>query len=282
MKLLTWNIQWCRGCDGRVDPERIVRDAHAFADFDVLCLQEVAANFSDLAGSLGENQFQLLAELLPQYTAVPGAAVDIDGLRGKRQVFGNLIFSRLPVLRVLRLQLPWPYSTHHEGMPRMLLEATVQTGHGPLRVMTTHLEYYSATQRAAQVGAIRARHAEACVHARHALSRKKENGPFKAIQQPSSAILTGDFNFKPEDALWKEIQSAFDDHAPPFRDTWTQLHPDRPHPYTIGVHDRAQWPQPYACDFIFATEDLLPRIRRVEVEARTRASDHQPLLVELE
>ena len=51
MKLVTWNIQWCRGCDGRVDPERIVDHARAFADFDVLCLQEVAANFSTLKGS---------------------------------------------------------------------------------------------------------------------------------------------------------------------------------------------------------------------------------------
>ena len=282
MKILTWNIQWCRGCDGRVDPERIVRDAQAFADFDVLCLQEVAANFPDLEGSAGENQFQFLAELLPQYTAVPGAAVDIAGPRGKRQVFGNLIFSRLPVLRVLRLQLPWPYSSNHEGMPRMLLEATVQTAHGPLRVMTTHLEYYSVTQRTAQVAAIRARHAEACVHARHALSKKKESGPFKAIRQPQSAILTGDFNFKPEDALWKEVQAPFDNHAPAFRDAWTQLHPDKTRPHTIGLYDRVQWPQPYACDYIFATEDLLPRLRGVDVDMHTDASDHQPMLVELE
>ena len=48
MKLVTWNVQWCRGCDGRVDPQRIVDDARAFADFDVLCLQEVAANFARL------------------------------------------------------------------------------------------------------------------------------------------------------------------------------------------------------------------------------------------
>ena len=25
MRLLSWNIQWCRGVDGRVDPERIAR-----------------------------------------------------------------------------------------------------------------------------------------------------------------------------------------------------------------------------------------------------------------
>ena len=27
MKLMTWNVQWCRGVDGRVDPARIVAEA---------------------------------------------------------------------------------------------------------------------------------------------------------------------------------------------------------------------------------------------------------------
>ena len=27
MRLLTWNVQWCRGIDGVVDPARIVREA---------------------------------------------------------------------------------------------------------------------------------------------------------------------------------------------------------------------------------------------------------------
>ena len=40
MKLITWNIQWGRGVDGRVDLDRIVRTARAMADFDVLCVQE--------------------------------------------------------------------------------------------------------------------------------------------------------------------------------------------------------------------------------------------------
>ena len=59
MKIITWNVQWCRGVDGRVDPARIVEHAKALADFDVLCLQEIASNFPDprLAGSRGENQF---------------------------------------------------------------------------------------------------------------------------------------------------------------------------------------------------------------------------------
>ena len=47
MVIITWNVQWCRGVDQRVDPSRIVAHAKALADFDVLCLQEIASNFPD-------------------------------------------------------------------------------------------------------------------------------------------------------------------------------------------------------------------------------------------
>ena len=69
MKLITWNVQWCCGVDGKVDPARIVTEAKRQADFDVLCLQEIADNYPHprLAGSAGEDQFALLSTLLPGY-----------------------------------------------------------------------------------------------------------------------------------------------------------------------------------------------------------------------
>ena len=36
MKLLTWNLQWGRGIDGRVDLARVVRTARALGDFELL------------------------------------------------------------------------------------------------------------------------------------------------------------------------------------------------------------------------------------------------------
>lgn len=281
MKLITWNIQWCRGCDGHVDPRRIIEHASRMADFDVLCLQEVAANFGELAGSDGENQFEILASLLPDYTAVAGAAVDMASARGRdRRVFGNMLFSRWPVESVLRHQLPRPADPAHPNMPRMLIEAVLDTPLGRLRVMTTHLEYYSAKQRAAQVEAIRALHAQSCERGRHAAPARK--GPFGTRGDPASAILTADFNFKPDDPLWRNIQSSAGMAVPALRDAWTYKYPHKAHPHTIGVHDKKQWPTPYTCDFIFVSEDLLPRVSDVRVDLRSDASDHQPILLVLE
>lgn len=286
MQIVTWNVQWCRGCDGRVDPARIVAEARAFADFDVLCLQEVASGFTTLKGSAGEDQFARLAELLPEYTAVRGVAVDVAAdvatQGGARRRFGNLILSRLPVHQVHRRCLPWPADAAVSSMPRMLLEAVVEAPFGPLRIMTTHLEYYSATQRAAQVEALRDHHAEACGRARIAGVGDDSQGPFQSQPQTVSAILTGDFNVRPDDPLLARLTAPFDDAAvPPLDDVWRKLHPGHAQPPTSGVHDRAQWPEAFACDFICASRDLRERLRAIEIDGDTQASDHQPMMVEL-
>src|SRR5437867_12516751 len=145
MILITWNVQWCRGVDGNVDPMRIVNEARRLADFDVLCLQEIADNYPDprLPGSDGEDQFARLATLLPGYAPVGGIAVDQPGDNGRRRRFGNMILSRLPVLQIYRYPLPYPCDPGVPGMPRIAVEAVVRTRSGDVRVITTHLEYSS-------------------------------------------------------------------------------------------------------------------------------------------
>ncbi len=69
---------------------------------------------------------------------------------------------------------------------------------------------------------------------------------------------------------------------PPYRDSWSIAHPGRPHPPTLGVYDKDQWPgEAFCCDFIFVTEDLAFRVEDVVVNAATDASDHQPVLLRL-
>src|SRR5258706_13419585 len=98
MKLIAWNVQWCRGVDQKVDLARVIAEARRLADFDVLCLQEIADNYPDplLAGSAGEDQFALLASLLPGFTAIPGVAVGQIRDEGRRRRVGNIILLRPP------------------------------------------------------------------------------------------------------------------------------------------------------------------------------------------
>lgn len=289
MKLIIWNIQWARGIDGIVDPARIARVAREIADFDVLCLQEVAVNFPALPGSRGEDQVAALSHALPGFSAHYGAATDVVDGRGRRSLFGNLILSRLPVLQVYRHLLPWPADPTAKSMQRIAVEVVLGTplknkaGAGlPLRVTTTHLEYYSARQRTAQVDALREIHSEACGHAAAPRTIDEPGQPFTPRPRPSSAILTGDFNCKPEDAAYQRLAAPFDSAATPaLLDAWTLANGDAPRAPTAGVHENSWAKSPFCCDFVFVTADLASRVRDVAVDVETRASDHQPVLLEL-
>ncbi len=282
MKLITWNIQWARGIDLAVDPARIARTAREIADFDVLCLQEVAVNFPGLPGSRGEDQVAELSRALPGFSAHYGIATDVDNGKGGRSQFGNLVFSRLSVIQAYRHLLPWPADSAVKSMQRIAVEAVVQAPWGPLRVVTTHLEYYSAMQRMAQVGALRMLHQEACSHASAPRIQDDAGQPFQALPRPASAILTGDFNFRPEDPEYRRITTPFDvGTAPAFVDAWTLAHPGTAHAPSAGLYEDSWAKPPLCCDFIFVTADLATRVRDVAIDAQTQASDHQPVLLEL-
>lgn len=278
LKLITWNIQWGLGIDERVDLKRLVGEARAIADFDVLCLQEVSDNFSELKDNSGQNQFAEIAALLPSYTAIEGVALDIPDGAGGRSRFGNMILSRLPVMQVLRYTLPWEAAATR-NMPRLLLEAVVETPSGPLRVMTTHLEYSSDALRRAQVQGIREAHRTACERT----VRLRENGPGTYALFPSSpsAVLTGDFNMRPDDPVKLRISEPFDNGAPPLLDAWQVVHGLHPHPTSFCLFEQSNGP-PHCCDFIFVTEDLAHRVSRIAYDQETQASDHQPVLIELD
>ncbi|KWF36927.1 endonuclease/exonuclease/phosphatase family protein [Burkholderia pseudomultivorans] len=283
MRLIDWNIQWGRDADGVVDLGRTIAAARGLADFDVLCLQEVTRGFGALPGGPGADQFAELAALLPGYTIVDAIGADLPPATpgAARRQFGNAIATRLPVGRVLRQLLPWPADASAPSMPRVALDVEVHTTSGALRVVTTHLEFYSARQRLAQVDALRDRHREACAHADRPAPAENAAGPFSATGQPRDAIICGDFNSAFGSDAYRRLIEPIDD-APAFVDAWVARHPGRTPPPTAGVYDTAQWSDgPLACDFVFVTETLLPRVARCEIDGDVRASDHQPIVLEL-
>lgn len=281
MKLLSWNIQWGRGMDGRVDLGRILQTIRQLGDFDVICLQEVAVNFPGLPGSRGEDGVAELSAGLPGYTAIYGAATDVPDGRGGRSQFGNAIFSRLPVGQVWRHLLPWPAEPDTPSMQRVLVEVVVTSDIGPLRVMTTHLEYYSQHQRQIQIDAIRRLHAEACAMATRSPLAEEAGGSFEVFSRPAEAILCGDMNFPASAPERDQILVPFADGTTlDFRDVWEVLHPGESHAPTVGIHPVDFVKQPECFDFVFLTEALAGRLRAHGIDVATEASDHQPVWVE--
>jgi endonuclease/exonuclease/phosphatase family metal-dependent hydrolase len=267
MRLLSWNVQWCRGMDGRVDPKRIAAEAKRLADPDVFCLQEVARNFPEMAGSAGEDQVEILLQEMPGYEAFFVPAIDLPGKKGRRR-FGNLVMSRLPVGRVLRHLLPWPAARDVQSMQRAAVEVVVKAPFGFLRVMTTHLEYYSKEHRGAQIDRLHALHAEA-------LTPKKdveESGSYESYPRAASALVCGDFNLPPTDSHHRKMLDGG------FVDAWDALHAGKPRQPTFHLYDDE--PE-MCCDYVFITPDLVPRLRSIRIDSQTQASDHQPVMVEL-
>lgn len=277
MKLVTWNTQWCQGIDGRVSVRRIVDGVKALAGGlpDVLCLQEIAQNYPKLARGAARDQPAALAKLLPGFQLFFGAAVDeFEG--SSRRRFGNLIATRLPVLQVCHHALPWPADDGARSMPRLCTVVTIDApGFGPLRIMTTHLEYYSGKARLAQARALRALHAEACALAADPPQQARDGLPFQAKPHTPHAILCGDFNMDSADPGYAAITKGL-------KDCWRAVHGRQPQPPTFRIYEHTYGDDPIACDFVFASAGVAARAQRVEIDGITQVSDHQPVFVEFE
>jgi endonuclease/exonuclease/phosphatase family metal-dependent hydrolase len=278
LALLSWNIQWGRGMDGRVDLERTARVLSACAA-DVICLQEVAVNHPGLPGGADEDQPARLRRFFPGYEAAYAPASDLpDGSGGRRQ-FGQMILSRYPLLQVFRHLLPWPADPGVPSMPRVALEAAVATPGGVLRVVTSHLEFYSASQRAAQVEALRQLQLEAHRHAALSRSAAETDPPFAVLPRGSFAVFCGDFNCPAGATEHGRMQAPIAVDVPRLVDAWTLVHPGVPHAPTAGVHGGGFTAGPACYDFCFVSENL--RVAGIEVDSTTDASDHQPVLLRL-
>ena len=286
MEILSWNIQSGLGCDGRLDLARIAADIKAFGDADVICLQEVARYCRELDDTASADQAVALAMLFPGHVPVYGAGFDrasdrADDPPDRRRQFGNLVLSRLPLLQVFHHVLPNPADPGVARMPRVAVEVVVEGDVGPLRLVTTHLAYHSPVQRMAQVRRLRDLTAEVAAALR-APALDRPGTPFERAPHPASSVFCGDFNMIPESPEYLDMVRPFDDCTPAIQDAWPLVHGARPHDPTCGQFDREHWKEgPHCRDFFFVTEDLAEKVRALEVNLTSAASDHQPLRLHL-
>ena len=149
---------------------------------------------------------------------------------------------------------------------------------GPVRVMTTHLEFYSKPQRIAQSRALRELHEQYTAHALAPPEPSDDGSPFQTQVHTANAVLCGDFNLEAVEPEYAVLTGGEGEAR--LWDAWGARYGAEPQPPTFRLHDRRYGPVPICCDFVFVSGSLKGRVRRLAIDGDTQVSDHQPVLVE--
>ena len=109
-----------------------------------------------------------------------------------------------------------------------------------------------------------------------------DGSAFQTKVHTPHAVLCGDFNAAGLRCRHRGHLSTSSvrrrEHG--FKDAWPLVHGSAPHAPTFRLFDTTYGADPMACDFVFVSAGLAPQVRNVQVDLHTRASDHQPVLVE--
>lgn len=295
MRLVSYNIQYGKGKDGRFDLPRICA---ALEGADIIALQEVERHWPR---SGNEDQPAQIARLLGGgYHWVYGPGFDVDAPHlppdptgtPRRRQFGNLLLSRWPIVSSRHHLLPKMGLTRHFSLQRSVIEGViVPPGGGALRVHSLHLSHVGDGDRAPQVERLLQLHREApleggawCgVHAETAWTLGLPPPPM-----PAAAIYMGDFNLAPDSPLYTRLTGPWSpdfgrmSHVGGLVDAYVAA--------GGAEHDPADWtcdscepPHPRRrIDHCFVSTELAPQVRRAWIDLQAQGSDHQPLWVEVD
>ena len=289
MKIVTYNIQYGRGRDGRFDLDRI---ADAVSGADVIALQEVERFWSR---SGGVDQPRLIARRFPEHYPAYGPGVDLhlagaapgEADAGRRRQFGNMLLSRHPLLTVRHHLLPKYGSLGPMSLQRSALEGVIAVRGGHLRLYSVHLTHLSAETRLPQVEALLKAHADA-VREGPPLSGGSglpEEWTHDGMPPPvpREAILLGDFNMEPDSGEYERIVGPASPYGgritnpEGFVDAWVEAG----HPIDTGATAEVRG-RPARLDHCFVSAGLKDRIRAVRVDTDADGSDHQPVWMEID
>jgi len=286
MRVVTYNIQWGKGRDGRVDLDRIAR---TMATADVIALQEVERRWRGMAPA---DQVARLAALLPDHHPAFCAAVDFHNPQepANRQQYGLMVLSRWPILSVRSWPLPRTTVLGQISDPSILMECVIGHPLRPFRLYVTHLNWVSARCRMRQAEAILRLVAEAIDEGPLISGPGAPDDEFGADwmmiartdlpPMPAPAILTGDFNMTPASPEYAALCGPVSPwygrlvEAGLFADALTLAGMKEDEGITFPGDGTAPGER---IDHILTTPDLAPRLREGWIDAEADGSDHQPV-----
>jgi endonuclease/exonuclease/phosphatase family metal-dependent hydrolase len=286
VKIVSYNIQYGIGLDGRYDVGRI---ADAVRGADVIALQEVTRN-NPRNGD--RDMVAEISEALPDYFAAYGSNFEVNigsRLENGRAIstsfqLGNMVLSKTPIHLSRNLLLPRSRSLEAMNFQRGALEALIETPLGFIRFYSTHLDHRSPVERQSQIRFLRQR----------LLNYALEGGGLSGIPEiglpdlpyPEAFIVMGDFNMLPGSPEYVELAGRPDHEfgMPLTADLAVDV------AQRLAVADLVTWVDPdrpgdksrHKCiDYIFTSASLARSLERLWSDRDAVGSDHLPLWAEL-
>jgi len=287
MKLVTYNIQYGLGRDGRHDLARVATEV---AEADIIALQEVERHWQR-SGDVDSPA--VLAARLPEHHWVYAANLDMDAsyrdaarrLVNRRRQFGTMILSRLPIVSSRNHLLPKYATLTQHSIQQGALEGVVITpSAGPVRIYSLHLSHLAMDTRLPQVETLLDVHARAIGEGGAWCGGHPDpdagwtEGTMPPM--PGEAILMGDFNFDwnaPEyDRIVGPLSPKYGrlNRVNGFVDAWVAAGNRQDEGATIPTGRRI--------DYCFLSPALAARVRSCRIDHEASGSDHQPLWVEID
>jgi len=287
MKIVTYNIQYGIGLDGKYDLDRIV---NAVRGADVIALQEVTRGNPRNGGV---DMMAAIGAALPEYFALTGC--NFEANFGSRVENGKAVMVSFELNNmILSRQAPWlsrnislPGSRGYETMSfqRGALEALIDTPIGPIRFYSTHLDHVSPDARGEQIRFLKER----------VLNYPREGGAMSGLAEvglpeppcPEDFIIMGDFNMLPGSPEYEEMTGRGDHQfgkklvATNAVDAAARLEPGAEAMSWVDPENPDNVSKQKRIDYIFTSASLAPKLKRVWVDTKATGSDHRPVCAEL-
>lgn len=273
-KLVSYNIQFGVGRDGRADLSRTIA---ALRGADIACLQEVDRGWRrnddiDQPTAIGKafpGYWWVFAPGLNVHWSPSGDGETRDG--SFRRQHGEMILSRFPIRDTRTYLLAKRPPSTAFSQDRVLLEAVIDCPDGPFRLYTTHLCHVGPETRAPQI-----RQVIDIVndHGRGPTWTGSEfrepgwdNGELPPLW-PEEFVVCGDLNLEPDSSEYRLFAEQWVDAS-------AALGEDPAAPTLIRPPRRRR------LDYFFLSPGLVPCLKAYYSDAACEASDHLPVSIEL-
>ena len=290
MLLVSYNIQYGKGKDGRFDLARICA---ALDGADIIALQEVERHWP--RSGMADQPAEIARLLGHRHHWVYGPGFDVaadDAAPGnRRRQFGNMLLSRWPIVSSRHHMLPKMGLTRQFSLQRSAIEAVVEPpGLPALRVYSLHLSHVGDGDRAPQVERLLQIHRDAPLEGGAWCGRHAEAAwtlGQAAPPMPAAAAYMGDFNIMPDSPLYTRLTGPFSadqgrmSHAGGLVDAFVAAGGTENDPLDWTCDSGETDPALRRLDYCFVSTELAPRVRRAWIDHAAQGSDHQPIWTEL-